>query len=97
MWSFSKKRFLITLGLSIVVWYLSVIFQGLSSYNAPFNLLLSETCKITGFPIARCIYPDPYTVPFWVVILINIIFWFWIIHLITGFFTSAKPESTGTK
>ena len=93
MINFSKKRLVITLGLSIGVWYGSVILQGVAGYNAPFNLLLSEPCKLTGFPVATCLYANSGTVSVWIVNLINILFWFWVIHLLWGFFGKGGMKS----
>lgn len=84
---FSKKRFFITLGLSVVVWYGSVLVQGISGYNAPFNIPFSGSiCKVTGFPIATCL--DGRSV--WVVNAINMLFWFWVIHLFWNWFEKRR-------
>lgn len=94
MWSFSKKRFLITLGLSIVVWLGSGVIQALTGFEDYFKIFSS--CTLTGYPIALCISSNNQSRVVLITIT-NILLWFWIIHLITGFFTSVKPESTGTK
>lgn len=87
MFGFTLKRFLITLGISVGIWYLAVIIQGISGYNAPFNTLFtSSVCKLTGFPIAKCISPGPKEVSVWLINTVNIIFWFFVIHLFWGFF-----------
>ncbi len=87
MLGFSKKRFLVTLGLSVLVWYLTVIIQGISGFNAPFNMLFtSSICKMTGFPIAECISSGPGEISVWLINVVNILFWFWVIHLFWGWF-----------
>lgn len=84
------KRFLVVLGLSVVVWYGSVLFQGISGYKAPFNIPFSgSVCKVTGFPIATCLYGASV----WLVNIINIIFWFWVIHLFVRWMDKGKSKS----
>lgn len=87
MLGFSWKRFLVTLGISVGVWYLTVIVQGITGFRAPFNTLFSSSvCKMTGFPIAECVSPGPGKVSVWLINIINIFFWFWVIHLFWGWF-----------
>ncbi len=83
MWGFSIKRFLITLGLSVGVWLLTVVIQGITLYKVTFSLL-GSSCQLTGFPIAKCVSGSSGEVPFWVIHIINILFWFWVIHLLWG-------------
>lgn len=91
MFEFSKKRFFITLGLSIVIWYITVIIQGIVGFNAPFNLLASgSNCQLTGFPIAQCIYSSSNRISVWLVNLINIMVWFWVIHFLWGLFSKKR-------
>lgn len=97
MLGFSKKRFLITLGLSIIIWYISVVVQGISGFNAPFSSLLSEPCKLTGFPIAICLYPTSRTGSTWLIILINIFLWFWILHLFWGWFSKGNSREKSVR
>ena len=85
MWGFSKKRFFVTLGLSIIIWLVSIIVQGLTLHNVTFSLL-GSSCQLTGFPIALCMSGSLGEIPFWVVHIINIFFWFWVIHLFWGWF-----------
>lgn len=91
MLGFSKKRFLVTLGLSGVIWYVTVIIQGITGYNAPFNLLSSgSSCQITGFPIAQCIYVSSGKSSVWMINLLNILLWFWFVHLFSSFLFRPK-------
>lgn len=84
---FTKKRFFITLGLSILVWYGSVVAQGISGYNAPFNILFSGSiCKVTGFPVVACLYGGSV----WLVNIINISFWFWVLHFTWHWFDKGR-------
>lgn len=85
MWGFSKKRFFITLGISITVWFVSTIVQAMINYNVSFSLF-GSTCTITGFPIATCLYDSKGEVPAWGVALFNIFIWFWVIHLFWNWF-----------
>lgn len=90
MFSFTKKRFITTLVLSSVIWYTSVLIQGFTGFNAPYNMLFtSSTCKLTGFPIADC----RYSTSVWLINLINIIFWFWVVHLFWGWFEKGKSQT----
>lgn len=85
MLGFSKKRFFITLGLSVLVWYSTVIIQGVSGFNASYNTLFTSfSCKLTGFPIAECILSGPEEVSVWLFNGVNILFWFWVIHFLTN-------------
>lgn len=86
MLGFSKKRFLVTLGLSVVVWLVTIVIQGMTLYKVTFSLL-GSSCQLTGFPIADCISSGSGTIPFWVIHLINVLFWFFIIHLFWGWFS----------
>ena len=74
------KRFLITLGLSILVWLASTFIQAMLSYKVSFSLF-GSSCQITGFPIAKCLYDSDGQVPAKAIVLINILIWFWGIHL----------------
>lgn len=87
MLGFSKKRFLLTLGLSILIWYVSVVIQGITGVNAPFGILGSgNVCNLTGFPVAQCIYSSSLGMSVWVINLINIVIWFWVIHFFWNLF-----------
>lgn len=87
MLGFERKRFIITLVLSILIWYGSVIIQGLTGINAPFGILGSESrCNLSGFPVAECIYSSRSSVSVWLINITNIIFWFWLIHLVMNLF-----------
>lgn len=90
MFGFSKKRFLITLLVSIVIWFISVLVQFFTLYKVKFSLFSGTSCQLTGFPWANCIYEAPGQIPFWVIDFINILFWFWVIHLFWGWFQKSK-------
>lgn len=89
MWGFSKKRFFITLGLSVGVWVISIVVQAATLYKVTFSLL-GSSCQLTGFPIAECLRGEPGQLPFWVIHLLNITFWFWVIHLLWSWFEKRK-------
>lgn len=90
MWKFSKKRFFITLGLSILIWYVSVLIQGVTGFRAPLNLPFSASiCKVTGFPLAMCLFDNLV----WVVNIANILFWFWATHLLWTWFKKGRNQS----
>lgn len=87
MWGFSKKRFLVTLGLSMIMWYISVLIQGITGFRAPLSLPFSASiCKVTGFPLAMCIYDKSV----WIVNIVNIVFWFLVLHFIWKWFGKAQ-------
>lgn len=90
MWDLSWKKILVTLGLSIAIWFLSVFVQFFTFFKVKFTLFSSSSCQLTGFPIADCIYESPDQMPYWVIDLINIFFWFWIIHFFWGWFNKNK-------
>lgn len=89
MWNFSKKRFFVTLGLSVVVWLVSIVIQGITLYKVTFSLF-GSSCQLTGFPIADCIRSGSGYLPFWVIHIINIFFWFFVIHLFWGWFEKSR-------
>lgn len=94
MFGFSIKRFLITLGLSVAVWYLSVVIQGITGFRSTFNMLFtSSSCKMTGFPVAECVSSGPGEISVWLINFINIFFWFWVIHLFWGWVEKGKSKS----
>lgn len=88
MWGFSKKRFLITLVLSIVVWSISVVIQLFSTFSRYIGTF-STGCQVTGYPIDLCELQSQKT-PALLVIIVNITFWFWVIHLFWGWFGKKK-------
>jgi len=78
---FSKKRFLVALGLSVMIWYVTVIIQGITGFRSPFNMLFtSSSCKMTGFPISECVSSGPEEVSVWLIIFINILFLLQCLH-----------------
>ena len=85
------KRFFITLGLSVLIWLISVFLQALLSLNTSFNLF-GSACTITGFPIATCIYERKGQVPASVIALTNIAFWFWVLHFSWKWFNKGKSS-----
>lgn len=79
---FSKKRFFITLGLSVGVWIITVITQAFIESPKYIAFFTQSKCSATGYPFSACIQG----VPEEVVYLINIFFWFFIIHLFWSWF-----------
>lgn len=84
MWRFNRKRFLVTLGLSVLIWFVSGLIQlfDFRDWEQHFSLL-GSSCSVTGYPISRC-YSDHEGIKIWGISLFNIFFWFWTIHLFTG-------------
>lgn len=86
MLGFSKKRFFITLGLSVVIWLGSGILQLLIQQDQTFGFFsFGGSCEITGYPVALCISSND-NVKFILISLINMVFWFWVIHLFWNWF-----------
>ena len=86
MWGFSKKRFFVTLGLSVVVWVITNFIQLFNSSYWPEGFsLLGNSCTVTGYPIAICLagYEKSKIL---LTYLLNITFWFWVIHLFGKWF-----------
>ncbi len=82
MWGFSKKRFFITLGLSVLIWGLSTTAQLFNPANKTSlgGFGLGSSCRLTGYPIAQCINIDNFS-QFGILTLINILFLFWVLSL----------------
>lgn len=91
MLGFSKKRFFVTLGLSMLVWGISLVIQQLfSTDNIKYSFFIfAKSCEVTGYPLALCI-PDYNRVQIFLTYLLNLTFWFWIIHLFWGWFEKGK-------
>ena len=93
MWGFSKKRFFVTLGLSILVWLVSGIIQLIVQQDKTFGFFsFGGSCEITGYPIALCISSKD-DIKFILVSLVNIILWFWVIHLLGNWMNKGKSKS----
>lgn len=83
---FSRKRFFITLGISMVIWLISGAIQLVVQQDMTFGFFsFGGSCEITGYPIALCVSSNN-NIKFLLVSLINIILWFWVIHLFWGWF-----------
>lgn len=89
MLGFSKKRFLITLGLSVVVWLVSYITQGVTNKGEFGAYIFGASCELTGYPIALCI-PSFQKAKLVGTYLVNILIWFWVIHLFWSWFEKRK-------
>ncbi len=77
MMGFSKKRFLVTLGLSILVWVISGILQAVTGFSNYFTIF--HSCSLTGYPIALCISSND-SMKANLISLVNIVIWFWVLH-----------------
>lgn len=87
MMGFSKKRFFIILGLSVLIWVISMVLQSFfkgDNVNYGF-FIFGKSCEVTGYPFARCI-PDYDKLAIYLTYLINLFFWFWVIHLLGKWF-----------
>ncbi len=71
------KRFLVTLGLGILIWVISGILQAVTGFSNYFTIF--HACSLTGYPIALCISNND-SVKITLVSLINIVIWFWVLH-----------------
>lgn len=84
MLGFTKKRFFVTLGLSVAVWLITAIFQAFGTFGK-YVSMFSSGCQVTGYPVDVCMIEGP-NIPPIVVIIVNILFWFWGIHFFWSFF-----------
>lgn len=78
MLGFSKKRFFVTLGLSIGVWVISGVIQAITGFADYFTVF--HRCSLTGYPIALCISSND-QIKVTLVSIVNVAIWFWVIHL----------------
>lgn len=93
MLGFSKKRFFISLVLSVVIWLLSGIVQLVVQQDRTFGFFsFGGSCEITGYPIALCISSND-NVKFMLISLVNIMLWFWVIHLFWTWFDKRTVPS----
>lgn len=90
MFGFSRKRFLITLGASVVVWLVSGIIQLVTQPDKISGFFsFGGSCEITGYPIALCVSSND-NVKFILIALVNIILWFWILHFLWKWFENRR-------
>lgn len=82
MFRFSKKRFFITLGISVLIWVITVVIQAFLEAPKYVALFMQSQCSATGYPFSFCSSRTPE----FVIYFFNIFFWFWIVHLSWGFF-----------
>lgn len=89
----SKKRFFITLGLSIGVWLISTLVQLVfSQNNVQYGFFIfAKSCEVTGYPVAMCL-PEHNKSMIYLIYLLNIFFWFWVIHLFWGFINKSSQQ-----
>lgn len=82
MWGFSKKRFLVTVTLSLIIFFISAFIQIYDFEDWKLRGFLNlSSCSGTGYPIKVCLYNS--TPGLLISIsLINIIFWFLIISFL---------------
>lgn len=83
---FSKKRVVISLIISIVIWLITVFIQAVNEAPRYVAMLSQSDCPATGYPLTQCIK----NIPNILVYGINIFFWFWVIHFFYGFFTRKR-------
>lgn len=81
MFGFSKKRFFVTLGLSILIWIGTAFIQVFDTEEWNFLLLGGTSCSATGFPIRECISSGNNGLLISIG-LVNLTFWFLIINLL---------------
>ena len=89
MWGFSKKRFFITLGISVGIWFTTLIVQAFTEAPKYIAFFTQSKCSATGYPVTQCIGGIPEIL----IYLINIMFWFWIIHLFWNWFQKRSDQS----
>lgn len=91
MFGFSKKRFLVTLGLSVASWILTMIVQAVTTFQKYIGTF-STGCQVTGYPIDVCDLSRGFVVSPLLIIIINILFWFLVVHLFIGFVVKLKAK-----
>lgn len=86
MGGFRWKRFLITLGMGVMVWIGSNFIQLFDKESWPGGFsLLGGSCTVTGYPIALCLSHFE-KMKILLIYSVNIIFWFLVIHLFWNWF-----------
>lgn len=85
------KRFLVTLGVSVGVWVVTVLIQAYVTFSKYLGTF-SSGCQVTGYPIDVCTLRGP-DVPAILVILFNIFFWFWVLHFAWNLFQKRGKQS----
>lgn len=85
------KRFCITLGLSILIWLISGLFQALLNKGEFGAYLFGTGCELTGYPLAMCISSNQ-TIKILVTYFINISFWFLVLHFSWKWFNKSRGQ-----
>lgn len=92
MWGFSKKRFLIVLGLSVMIWVVSGFVQVFTNRGEFGSYVFGTGCELTGYPISLCVSANdrPKLI---LVIIANVTLWFWVTHLFWNWFNKRSSKS----
>lgn len=92
MLGFSKRRFFVTLGLSILIWLVSGVVQLLVQQDTTLALFsFGGSCEITGYPIALCISNND-DIKFLLISFANIMLWFWVLHFGWKWFDKRRSQ-----
>src|SRR3989338_4135160 len=81
---FSKKRFFVTLGLSLIIFFFTAYIQIYDFEDWKLNLLSLSSCSTTGYPVKVCLYNHTQGLLI-AIYLINIAFWFLTINFLYFF------------
>ena len=81
---FKFKRFLLTLGISVGIWGITVLIQVYATF-ANFLGTFSSGCQVTGYPFDLCALRGP-EIPAILVVFVNLCLWFFVIHLFWNWF-----------
>ncbi len=94
MWGFDRKRFLITLGLSILVWVVTVSIEFfVGNERVSYGMFIfAKSCDLTGYPFAKCI-PSYNFGKLYLFYFLNISFWFLVVNVVWGWFQKIKQKS----
>ena len=85
-----KKRFFVTLGMSIFIWLVTCVLEVYGSFAR--NVATFTTgCQTTGYPINLCHFEMFRPVPI-VLIVFNIIFWFFMVELLRKLIEKRKAS-----
>ena len=85
-WGWNWKRVLLELLGAVVIWLTSVIMQAVVEAPKYVSLFVQSNCSATGYPVPVCIEGFGE----WLSYVLNILFWFLLIHIVFGFFAKGS-------
>lgn len=90
MFGMSKKRIGLTFLISVVLWFISNVYELLTKpLSGLKGSFLGESCTFTGYPVAMCVYSDQ-GILLYLYWIINILIWFFFVNILVYLFNLVR-------